>query len=294
MTNDTSVDLRPDVTVHAHGEALVHAYPAQDLHHRMAMRTERRVGVRMRLFVLVSLAVVGALLAAACGGVGHGRTQGSGHIVTEERDFTEFTALDIENIFDTEIVQSDSFNVTITADDNVQEFVKVSQDGEELKISLERRRYHHITLKVKIAMPDLSGLDLDGLSRVTVTRFKSSQDFHLDLSEASSLSGTMEAGDVVIETSDASAVTLAGSASTLTLDASGRSRVDLADFSVNEASVELSGLTRATVSASERLDPVDLSGDSRLEYLGDPTFGEVDTSNDSAIHRGGMAEREEG
>ncbi len=289
MTNDTSVDLRPDVTMHARGEALVHARP-ENLHHRMAMRTERRVEARMRLFVFLSLAVVGALLAAACGDVGHGRTAGSGHIVTEQRDFAEFTALDVKNIFDIEIVQSDSFSVTITADDNVQERVEVSQDGEELKIRLERRRYHYITLKVKIAMPVLTGLNLDGLSRVTVTGFKSSQDFHLDLSEASSLSGSMEAGDVVIEASDASAVTLAGSASTLTLDASGRSRVDLADFSVNEASVELSGLSRATVSALERLDPVDLSGDSRLEYLGDPTFGEVDTSDDSAIHRGGMEE----
>ncbi len=168
----------------------------------------------------------------------------------------------------------------------------MSQDGEELKIRLERRRYHYITLKVEIAMPVLTGLDLDGLSHVTVKGFKSSQDFHVDLSEASSLSGDLEAGDLVIEASDASAVTLTGSASTLTLDVSGRSRVDLADFSVNEASVELSGLTRATVSASERLDPVDLSGDSRLEYLGDPTFGEVDTSGDAAIHRrGGMAER---
>ncbi len=246
--------------------------------------------MKMRLFVLVLLAVVGALLAAACG-YGHGSTSGSGHIVTEQRDFTDFTALDVGNIFDTEVVQSDSFSITITADDNVLERVKVSKDGEELKLRLERRRYHHITLTAKIAMPVLSGLELDGLSRVTVTGFKSSQDLHLDLSEASSLTGDMEAGDVVIEASDASAVTLAGSASTLTLDASGRSRVDLADFAVNEASVELSGLSRATVSASERLDPVDLSGDSRLEYLGDPTFGEVDTSNDSAIHRGGIAGR---
>ncbi len=243
-----------------------------------------------RLFVLVSLAGVGALLAAACYG-GHGRTAGSGHVVTEQREFTDFTALDLENIFDTEVVQSDSFSVTITADDNLQERVKVSKDGEILKLRLERRRFHHITLKAKITMPVLSGLDLDGLSRVTVTGFKSSQDLHLDLSEASSLTGDIEAGDVVIEVSDASAVTLAGSASTLTLDASGRSRVNLADFTVNEASVELSGFSLATVSASERLDPVDLSGDSRLEYLGDPTFGEIDTSGDSAIHRGGIAGR---
>ncbi|MEE8347677.1 MAG: transketolase [Dehalococcoidia bacterium] len=31
MTDDTGVDLRPDVTVHAHGEGIVHAHPADDL-----------------------------------------------------------------------------------------------------------------------------------------------------------------------------------------------------------------------------------------------------------------------
>ena len=94
MTNDNSFDLRPEVTVHARGKALVHAHPVQNLHHRVATRTERRVEVRMRLFVLVALAVVGASLATACN-YGHGRTAGSGHIVTEERDFTDFTALDV-------------------------------------------------------------------------------------------------------------------------------------------------------------------------------------------------------
>lgn len=31
MTDDTGVDLRPDVTVHAHGEGIVHAHPPEDL-----------------------------------------------------------------------------------------------------------------------------------------------------------------------------------------------------------------------------------------------------------------------
>ncbi len=240
--------------------------------------------MKLRLCVLVLLAGVGALLAAACG-YGHGSTSGSGRIVTEQRDFTGFTALEIENIFNTEIVQSDSFSITITADDNVLERVKVSRDGEELELRLEPRRFHrHITLGATITMPVLSGLELDGLSRVTVTGFKSSQDLHLDLSEASSLTGDMEAGDVVIKASRSGRVTLEGSASTLTLDASDASRVDLAGFLVNEAAVELSGLSLATVNASERLGPVDLRGRSRFEYLGDATLGEVDTSDDSAIH----------
>ena len=239
--------------------------------------------MKRRLFVLILVAVVGALLAAAC--YGHRGTTGSGHIITEEKDFSDFTVVDVENIFKIEIVQSDSFSIAITGDDNILDRIKVSKDEETLKIRLERRRFHHVTLKAAIAMPDLSGLNLEGLSNVIVTGFKSSQDLKLDLSGASSLSGDIEAGNVVIEASGASRVTLEGSASTLTLDASGASRIDLANFPVKDASIELSRLSHATVNASERLDPVNLSGDSRLGYLGDPAFGELDTSGDSAIHR---------
>ena len=98
------------------------------------------------------------------------------------------------------------------------------------------------------------------------------------------MNGDIKAGGVIIEASGASTVTLEGSASTLTVDASDASVVKLADFPVNAARVKLSGNTRAIVNASERLDPVDLSNDSRLQYLGDPAFGEVETSGDSAIH----------
>ncbi len=190
----------------------------------------------------------------------------------------------LRNVFEAEIVKSDSFNITITADDNILERIKISQDEATLIMRLESRLYRHITMKIEIAMPNLRGLDLDGSSRVTVKGFESSDDFHIDISGASSLNGDIKAGDVIIETSGASAVTLEGSARTLTIDASNASVVNLADFSVNTASVKLGGRTRAIVNASEKLDPVHLKNDSRLQYLGDPAFGEVETSGDSAIH----------
>ena len=241
--------------------------------------------MKRRLLVLILVAVVGALLAAACGGGnGHRNITGSGHVVIEEKNFADFTTVDVRNVFEAEIVQADSFNITITADDNIIERIEVSQDEATLKIRFPSHIYRHVTMKVEIAMPDLRGLELDGLSRVIVKGFETSDDFHIDLSGASSLNGDIKAGGVVLEASGASTVTLEGSASTLTVDASGASVVNLADFPVNAASVKLSGNSRAIVNASERLDPVDLSNDSRLQYLGDPAFGEVETSGDSAIH----------
>jgi len=75
--------------------------------------------------VLVWLTVIGTLVLAACGdGHGHRRITGSGHVVTEEKNFADFTTVILRNVFEAEIVKSDSFNITITADDNILERIK--------------------------------------------------------------------------------------------------------------------------------------------------------------------------
>ena len=69
------------------------------------------------------------------------------------------------------------------------------------------------------------------------------------------------------------------------IEGSGASSLDLADFTVDTAEVRLSGASEATVNALERIDPVDVSGASRLRYLGDPSLGEVSTSGGSSVDK---------
>ena len=78
---------------------------------------------------------------------------------------------------------------------------------------------------------------------------------------------------------------LEGSATGLTIAGSGASSLDLADFTVNTADVTLSGASEATVNVQERIDPVDVSGASRLRYLGDPALGDVSTSGGSSVDK---------
>ena len=70
----------------------------------------------------------------------------------------------------------------------------------------------------------------------------------------------------------------------MTIDASGATDVNLADFPVNHANVEASGASDVPVNASGRLD-VDASGASHVYYLGSPRLGKVDTSGGSSIQR---------
>lgn len=212
---------------------------------------------------------------------------GFGSIVTQEMDFADFTAVEAANAFIVVITQSDSFSVTVRVDESILDLLDVSRVGDTLRLRIEQsispREY--VNLQATITMPQLHSLDLSGASTATVSGFQSSADLDLGLSGASSLDADLGAGNVDINASGASNVTLRGSAAELTIEGSGASDLDLADFTVDTAHVELSGASEATVNAQERIDPVDASGASNLRYLGDPALGDVTTSGGSTVDK---------
>jgi hypothetical protein len=79
-------------------------------------------------------------------------------------------------------------------------------------------------------------------------------------------------------------VNLSNTKQDVTIDASGGSDVDLADFPVADANVEASSGSEATVKPSGRLD-ADASSGPRVYYLGSPTLGKVEISADSSVER---------
>ena len=229
---------------------------------------------------------------------------GSGNLETETYAFTDFNKVEISSAFEFEIEQSNSYSIEITVDDNIMEYVRVSQDGQTLKIGLKPAIWvGSVILKASVTMPELSGLDISGASRGTVSDFSSTRDVVIDVSGASRVTGDITAGDVAIAVSGASTVTgditagdvefdisgastvqLEGSANDMVADVSGASSFHLDDFTVNNADVDFSGASSGTVNLSGRLN-ADLSGASRLWYIGEPIMGNIDTSGASTISK---------
>ena len=131
-------------------------------------------------------------------------------------------------------------------------------------------------------MPELSGLDVSGASRGTVSGFSSTEDLAITVSGASKVTGDIVAGNVDFGISGASTIQLEGSANDMVADVSGASSLKLDDFTVSNADVDLSGASSGTINLDGRLD-ADVSGASRLWYIGEPTMGTIDTSGASTI-----------
>lgn len=233
-----------------------------------------------------------------------------GEVITQEEEYTDFTRVDIGSAFDAEIIKSDSFSVTIKADESLIDYIVVSKEGDTLVINLKP---HHLftdftlgskTLEAEINMPALEGLNISGATKANASGFKSSEDLEIEVSGASTLTledieagdveciisgastlkGTLiSTGDAEFEVSGASKIELEGSANYLELDGSGASTADLGDFPLAEdADVKLSGASKATVNLKGMLD-CDLSAASSLYFLGNPTMGDIDISGASTI-----------
>lgn len=208
---------------------------------------------------------------------------GCGPMRTQTYDYTDFTSIDVGHAFNVEITRSDSYSISITAPENVFPVIQVSKVGEILRISLTSPVPLRAA-KAKITMPDLRDLNFSGATKGTITGFSSPNDLNLELSGASSLEGDIQAGDTVVRLSGASRAKLEGSAKDISINASGASGIDLSRFPVNNAQVLLSGASNGTVNLNGRLD-ADLSGASKLNYIGEPTMGDINTSGGSTLSK---------
>jgi len=236
--------------------------------------------------VLVVVLLTSGLL-VGCGAV---TVTGSGNLKTKTFDFSDFTGVKAESGFQVELTKSSTFSIEITADDNVLEDIEVDKSGDTLRIRPQRNRiYRSVTFRANITMPDLYKIDLSGGSRASITGFNSSHDLSVGLSGGSAVTGDITAGDADLNLSGGSQVALSGAADNLDVNGSGGSHLELEDFSVNNADVNLSGGGRATVNVNGTLD-VNLSGGSRVTYIGEPTMGDIDLSGDSTISKDEHAE----
>ena len=208
----------------------------------------------------------------------------SGPLVTKDYDLSNFTAVAAGSAFEVEITRSDSYGVSVTVNESVVESLEVNVSGNTLHISLKPNvgLTGAATMKAKVTMPELTGLDLSGGSRTTLAGFNTDKTLKSEVSGASTLRGDLTCGAASFNVSGASKVNLRGSAQDLKVEASGASTVDLSNFASQNTVVNASGASKVVVAPSGSLD-VEASGASTVHYTGEPARLKANTSGASTV-----------
>lgn len=259
------------------------------------MRIKSIITVLSTIVLLVIPCVSGCILPVS----------GSGNLITEQFNYTDFDSIQISNVFEVEISQSDTCSISVTADDNIMDYVIVSRSGSTLLVRLEQGyNYQSITAIAKISLPDISELTMSGAAKGILKKFNTSRKVEIDVSGASELEimdltvgtvdidvsgasvvrGTVACGDAEFNISGASTMNVAGSGQDLTAEVSGASKLELDNFTVNDVDIEVSGASNAVVNMDGTLN-AEVSGASSLHYIGNPVMGDIDISGASSVRK---------
>lgn len=243
------------------------------------MRTARLIVPLLTLFVLTACALPPVITNPS------ESVTGSGDLVTRQFAIEDFDHLKIASAFEADVTQGDTYSVEVTVDDNLEQYLDVSKTGDTLTVGLRpdlNLSLHRTTMRAKITMPVLRGVQASGASEVTLSGFESNNALDARASGASTLRGDIQAGDSTFDVSGASTVRLTGQGGNGSVTVSGASTADLADYPMKDVKVDASGASTAIVDVTGRLD-AEASGASKVQYLGEPTLGRIDESGASRV-----------
>jgi hypothetical protein len=188
--------------------------------------------------------------------------KGSGQTASEVRELSGFRAVDVSGVFQVEITAQKDFGVEVEADDNLLHLIKTEVQGGVLKIETACRVSTSNPIRIRVSAPDIDNLEVSGAANVTLNDLKNSS--------------------LVVDSSGASKIKIAGETAKLMIDVSGATKVDAENLKAENATVEASGASQIDVNVAGRL-AADASGASKIVYSGTPSDIEKKTSGASKV-----------
>jgi Putative auto-transporter adhesin, head GIN domain len=212
---------------------------------------DKRGNMNNKIGILFTLILVS--LSVACDGqIGALEiVKGSGNVVTENRDVSEFTAVSLQGVGELFVDQTGTESLAITADDNLLPYIKTRVSGDKLIISVEKNTtFSNVSeLTYHVTVVNLDELELDGFGQLT----------------ADNLNGET----LSVQLDGAGSITVSGEVDRQTVEINGAGGYDAADLKSQEATVTHNGAGLAVVQVSDQLDAT-INGIGTVEYIGDP------------------------
>jgi hypothetical protein len=109
---------------------------------------------------------------------------------------------------------------------------------------------------------------------------RSAEKFHADVAHGATLSGSVEAKDIMVDAQHGASVFLEGTGQSARLSAGFGGRLAFGALALDRAEVELAHAGSATVNAKDALD-YELTFGSTLRYVGTPKIGRAEAARDS-------------
>lgn len=206
------------------------------------------------------------------------------------REARNFHGISVSNAFDVYLDQSGTEAVAVSAaETKYRDEIMVEVKDGILYVGLKKSMWKwkgNKKLKAYISFKTIDRLDISGACDVYVLNGSIKADeLKIDLSGASDIKNAkLEVKKLLVEISGASDVSVTGSASQLTVKASGASAFKGSDFISEFCDAHASGASDIRITVNKELS-AQASGASDVRYKGDGVIREIKTSGASNIRR---------
>ncbi|MCR4031053.1 MULTISPECIES: head GIN domain-containing protein [Flavobacterium] len=231
------------------------------------------------------VATITALLFASCN-FNMNAVEGSGNVTTEKRTVQgDFKNIKVSNAIDVVIEQSDSVEITVEADDNLQKEIVTKVENGTLIIECKYSSFRNITSKtVTVKMPALHKIEASSASSVETNGLVLSEDVILEASSAASMDLKIESDRISIDAGSGSSIDIEGKALSLTTSVSSGGSIDAEKLMANDVHADASSGGTVSVRPIVSLK-ADASSGANIEYSGNPKTVEKSASSGGSVNK---------
>lgn len=183
--------------------------------------------------------------------------ESTGNRVTREVPVSSFDVLKASGVYTLTLSQGDHESVTIEADETLQPYFNVKNEGNQLVIHMEGLKNKNIKLKnpvrVFVTFKKLKELDISTVGKVSADKELRFADLAIKNASVGKVDLRLSANTVTLDNASVGNVTLTGNAQTAHFKNQGVGSLDAGRFVVQTLNIENNGVGGATVNAEKNL-----------------------------------------
>ena len=203
-----------------------------------------------KTMLLVTLLGIMSLLAGCHNGMLN-QVSGSGNRQKQKREVPSFHSISHNGAFEIDITCQQPISLEIEGDDNILPLISTEVSNNVLHIKNLSSYSVSNPIKLKISVPNLEGIAVNGAGKIEVSGMKNER--------------------FEIESNGASVISVSGETKLVDIDTNGAGKIDTHKLRAAKAIVDSKGVSRVDVHAADELD-VTISGPSKVTYEGSPVL----------------------
>ena len=177
------------------------------------------------------------------------KIKGSGNIISENRELTNFSSINLIGGIDVNIKFSDKYNCTVVSDENLIPYIKTEVVNNNLQISINKNYSSIEGIEVNVNAPEYDEVSISGSGDINILDFKNNN-LSLNISGSGNITGN-------------------GEVETLVVKINGSGNLMSKEIKSKSATITINGSGDAEVFASDSIS-AKINGSGNIEYFGNP------------------------